>query len=107
VCVIAGANLAHVGPQFGDPWLVTEDVLRRVKWADREMLEIVCRGEADEFYRQVMTDQDARKICGLSPIYYLLSLIGPAHGEVLQYGQWADPDGQGSVTYAGVIFDAD
>ena len=57
-------------------------------------------------FAEVMADNDARRICGLSPIYYLLSLLGPSRGKLLKYSQWADRAGQGSVTYAGVIFDS-
>jgi hypothetical protein len=48
---------------------------------------------------------DARRICGLAPIYYLLSLLGPCRGQLLRYSQWVDRGGQGAVTFAGVIFD--
>jgi AmmeMemoRadiSam system protein B len=105
VCLVAGADLAHVGPQFGDRQAVGPAVSEAVRRADLEMLDLVCQGDAEGFYRQVMRDDDARRICGLSPIYYLLSLVGPAAGRLLTYDQWVDPAGQGSVTYAGVIFE--
>jgi AmmeMemoRadiSam system protein B len=105
VCLVAGADLAHIGPQFGDATPVTPDVLESVGSRDEEMLEIICRGEADEFYRQVMEDGDARRICGLAPIYYLLALAEPARGQLLKYSQWVDEQGRGSVTYAGVLFE--
>ena len=72
---------------------------------DAELLEVICRGEAEGFCQQVLADGDARRICGLSPIYYLLALVGPAEGRLLKYSQWVDPRGQGSVTFAGVIFE--
>lgn len=103
-CLIAGADLAHVGQQFGDPFLVDPVVLRRVEQGDREMLDFVCRGDAEGFYAQVMADQDARKICGLGPIYTLLATLGPASGRLLKYTQWADPSGFSSVTFASVAF---
>ena len=104
VCLVAGADLAHIGPQFGDPSPVDPAFSARVERADREMLELVCRGDAEGFFRQVMADHDARRICGLSPIYYLLSLIRPVEGRLIKYSQWVDPSRYGSVTYAGVIF---
>jgi AmmeMemoRadiSam system protein B len=106
VCLIAAADLAHVGPQFGDRRAVDSVFLQAVERADRAMLDRVCRGDAAGFFAGVMADGDARRICGLAPIYYLLALLGPSQGEVLQYSQWVDEQGQGSVTYAGVIFDA-
>jgi AmmeMemoRadiSam system protein B len=105
VSLVAGADLAHVGPQFGDPGRVTAGVLEAVERGDAEMLAAVCRGDADGFYRLVTSGGDPRRICGLSPIYYLQSLVGPTEGRLLKYSQWVDPLGQGSVTFAGVIFD--
>ena len=33
-------------------------------------------GDADAFYEVVAKDNDRRRICGLSPIYTILSLLG-------------------------------
>jgi AmmeMemoRadiSam system protein B len=105
ICLIAGADFAHVGPQFGDPEPVTRSFLERVEVGDRAMLERVCAGDADGFYAQVMEDGDARRICGLAPMYYLLALLGPGPaGEVLKYTQWVDERGHGSVTFGSVVF---
>jgi predicted class III extradiol MEMO1 family dioxygenase len=103
--LVAGADLAHVGPQFGDQRPVGRAFSEAVGRDDLEMLEIVGRGDAEGFYRQVMRDRDARRICGLAPIYYLLSLVGPAEGRLIKYSQWIDHTGHGAVTYAGVIFE--
>jgi AmmeMemoRadiSam system protein B len=105
VCIVAGADLAHVGPQFGDSARVTPGMLQRIERKDAEMLELISRAESEAFYQQVMRDGDSRRICGLAPIYYLLSSLGPGEGRVLKYQQWVDPEGFGSVTFAGVIFE--
>jgi AmmeMemoRadiSam system protein B len=104
VCIVAGADLAHVGPQFGDPEPLTADDMQRVRKGDTEMLAHVARGDADGFYHQVMEDDDARRICGLAPIYYTLQTQQPAAGEVLRYTQWLDPTGHSAVTFASVVF---
>lgn len=104
VCFVAGADLAHVGPQFGDAEKVSPTFLARVERGDREMLGHVCAGDAERFYRQVIADGDARRICGLTPIYMLLAVLSGSHGELLKYTQWADPAGNGSVTFASVAF---
>lgn len=104
VCLIAGADLAHVGPQFGDSSPVSSAFLERVAEGDQEMLEFVIRGDADGFYRQVMRDDDSRRICGLSPIYVMLAVLHKAQGRLLKYTQWVDPAGYGSVTFASVVF---
>jgi AmmeMemoRadiSam system protein B len=101
VAFIAGADLAHVGPRFGDPEPMSAEALARVEQEDRAMLETVERGEADAFFESVARDGDRRRICGLSPIYSLLRMVGGA-GQLRRYAQWPDP--QGTVTFASVVF---
>ncbi|MBI4536422.1 MAG: AmmeMemoRadiSam system protein B [candidate division NC10 bacterium] len=96
--VLVSADLAHVGPQFGDPWPVTSGRLRQVEAADREMLAAVEAGDAEAFFRSVVRDGDTRRICGLPPIHAALSLLRGVEGRLLKYGQWHDPNG--TVTFA-------
>jgi AmmeMemoRadiSam system protein B len=103
-CLIAGVDLAHVGPQFGDAEPVSRWLLARVDRADREMLAIAAAGDAEGFYQNVMGDGDRRRICGVAPIYSLLRLLPAARGEVLRYTQWADPNGHAAVTFASVVY---
>ena len=102
VCLVAGVDLAHVGPRFGDQEANSEGSLAAVERADRAMLESVVAGDARGFFAQVAADRDARRICGLSPIYSLLRLLPEASGRLLQYRQWPDPDG--AVTFCAVGF---
>lgn len=102
VALIAGADLAHVGPRFGDPALVSDDELGRIEREDRRMLETVEAGDAEAFFASVAADGDRRRICGLSPIYALLRALSSAPGEIRHYGFWPDP--QGVVSYASVVF---
>jgi AmmeMemoRadiSam system protein B len=103
-CILAGADLAHVGPQFGDEAPVTADFLARVGREDRDMLAIAAAGDAAGFLRNVLDDGDQRRICGLAPIHALLRLLPPARGETLRYTQWADPEGSAAVTFASVAY---
>jgi len=40
VCLVAGADLAHVGARFGDPGPITPDLLRWIEDQDKQMLEL-------------------------------------------------------------------
>jgi AmmeMemoRadiSam system protein B len=102
VCLVAGVDLAHVGPRFGDDEPNTAASLARVERDDRAMLESVVGVDARGFYAGVAADHDARRICGLSPIYTLLRLLPEAPGRLLRYTQWAEPEG--SVTFCAVAF---
>jgi len=102
VCLVAGVDLAHVGPRFGDPDPNTEASLATVERADRTMLESVVAGDAQGFFARVAADRDARRICGLSPIYSLLRVLPEAPGRLIEYRQWPDPEG--AVTFCAVSF---
>jgi hypothetical protein len=95
-------DLAHVGPRFGDPEPNTTRSLALVERADRGMLDSVVAGDARGFFASVAFDHDARRICGLSPIYTLLRLFPETRGRLLRYTQWPDPEG--AVTFCAASF---
>ena len=118
VCFIAGADFAHVGPQFGDPSPVDRRFAEHVRTGDLAMLELAAAGDADGFYRQVVHEAPGpgmagesmavggpRRICGLAPMYALLRLVEGTTGSVLHYDQWIDRGGAGSVTFGCVLFE--
>jgi AmmeMemoRadiSam system protein B len=98
--VVASADLAHVGPQFGDRRPMTPVRLREVAEEDGALLAAVESGDAEAVFARVMREGDRRRICGLPPIYSAMSLLPGARGRRLRYGQWPDPEG--SVTFAAV-----
>ncbi|HSC72015.1 MAG TPA: AmmeMemoRadiSam system protein B [Candidatus Methylomirabilis sp.] len=98
--ILGSADLAHVGPRFGDPRPITPGQLREVAEADREMLAAVEAGDAETLFHAVARDGDRRRICGLPPIYAMLRVLGGVQGRLLRYSQWPDP--QGTVTFAAV-----
>ncbi len=106
ITLVAAVDLAHVGPRFGDRARLDDAWLARVERDDREMLDLVARGDAEGYFGQVMRDRDARRICGLTPLYLLTALVGAERrrGEVVRYTQWVATDGAASVTFASVLF---
>lgn len=97
-CVIASADLAHLGPQFGDPDMVSLSDLGRIEGEDLAMLQWAVKGSADGFYRHVMAQQDRRRICGLPPIYVWLQLMEGRQVHLIDYAQAHHP--QCTVTFA-------
>ncbi len=102
-CLVAGADLAHVGPRFGDAEPVSPARLAQVEAEDRALLSLVTSVDAGGFFASVAVDGDSRRTCGLSPIYALLATLPAGRGRLLRYGQWPDP--QGTVTFASVAFE--
>lgn len=101
-CVIAGADLAHVGRRFGDPSGPTKPYLQEVEREDRRFLECVEAGDAEGVSSSIAADQDRRRVCGYPPIYMALRCLEQPRGALLQYRQWADLDAGAAVTYASV-----
>jgi AmmeMemoRadiSam system protein B len=103
--VVAGADLAHVGQRFGDPFEIDETIVREVETRDREDLGYVTNGDAEGFYLSVMQDRNKRRICGLNCIYAALKTAMPAGGNgTLLYHDYAPDPAGGIVSFADVVF---
>ncbi|MBI4312444.1 MAG: AmmeMemoRadiSam system protein B [Chloroflexi bacterium] len=104
--VVAAGDLAHVGPAFGDS--VGWDMAARatLKKSDESSLEAVCQGDAPGFFQGLKQENDARRVCGLTPIYLALRLLGSGlTGQRTGYEQCpADPAGASLVSIAGVVW---
>jgi MEMO1 family protein len=100
VCIVAGADLAHVGTRFGDSSGPTESSMQDVDYEDRRFLETVEKGNAEAMFRSIAADNDRRRVCGYPSIYMTLRCIENPEGKLLQYRQWADMEAGSAVTYA-------
>ena len=105
VLVVASADLAHVGPAFGDErgW----DALARasLKASDERLLAVAATGDPVDFLATLRAEQDAHRVCGLPPIYWALHALDGAAGETLGYDQCpADEAGASWVTIAGMAY---
>ncbi|MFQ5850558.1 MAG: AmmeMemoRadiSam system protein B [Candidatus Binatia bacterium] len=105
VCLVASADLAHVGPRYGDSEEFVGESLERIKEADREMLVYVEKVDGDGFLDYIAREGDRRRICGLSPIYTTLKVLQARRGRVLSHSH-GEMDRFGSIcSYASVIFE--
>ncbi|WP_242392105.1 AmmeMemoRadiSam system protein B [Anaeromyxobacter oryzisoli] len=97
VCYVAGADLAHVGPMYGDARAPTPAELAALAAQDRRTLSFLAAGDPEGFHRDAVLDDDRRRLCGIAPIYAAMKASG-ARARVLHYAQWTD--GTDSVSYA-------
>jgi AmmeMemoRadiSam system protein B len=110
--VIAGADLAHVGPRFGDAHPYDARARRRLDATDRASLAHATSLDAEGFWSHVASDLDARRVCGLGPIYALLRSLQQQErrpgqtleGELWHYEQTVDPEEGSIVSHAAVGF---
>lgn len=102
--VICGADFAHVGQRFGDPFEIEPGIISDVESRDREDLKYALAGDADAFFKSVMKDANKRRVCSLNNIYSALKVLpNPNPGELLHYGYAHDPMG-GIVSFASLAF---
>jgi AmmeMemoRadiSam system protein B len=103
-CVIAAADLAHIGRHFGDLSGPSEAFLKEVEEEDRKFLGHVERGDAEEAFRFIAAERDRRRVCGYPPIYMALRCLQNPHGTLLDYRQWTDLSAGAAVTFASLAF---
>ena len=103
--VVAAADLAHMGPEFGDP--IPMDISGRSKMArdDEELIHIICSGDAGVFYSVIQEEEDCRHVCGVPPIYITLASMSAAQGISMGYAICpASPDHTSLLSICGVLY---
>lgn len=110
VVIIAGADLAHVGPRFGDPEALDPAGRERLSARDERSLGHVEALDASAFFADTTEDQDERRVCGVGPIYSLLRVVRAAGGgsaRRLRYTQHVDETEGSVVSHASFAFPLD
>lgn len=104
VCVIAGADMSHVGKRFGHVEGIPEPELTRVEHEDKELIDAMVKCDAEAFYQSIAIKKDRNNVCGLSPIYMLLDITRPKQGRLLNYDRAIENDTESVVTFASLSF---
>ena len=59
----------------------------RIQAADAELMQQMAEGSADGFFAAIRRERDRNNVCGVSPFYLMLRLLGDVEGQVLAYDQ--------------------
>jgi MEMO1 family protein len=105
VLVLAGVDFAHVGKKFGDPFAADEQIAERIRREDLDLIGTIERGDPAGFFAHIMKDRDARKICGLAPMYTQLALLRGHEARLLKYGIAMEPRTESCVSFASLAID--
>jgi AmmeMemoRadiSam system protein B len=103
VCVIAGIDLAHIGPHFGDREAPDEAARETLRARDLITMQKACEGDAAAFFTDVAEGKNDRRICGFSPMYSFLRLLEGSRGSLSYYGQAITPP-DSIVSFASATF---
>lgn len=105
VLIIAGVDFAHVGKKFGDRFSADDKVAEWVKTEDLALIENIRRGDPEGFFADVAKDKDARKICGLAPMYTQLELLRGHRARLLMHDIAMEPQTESAVSFASLAID--
>jgi AmmeMemoRadiSam system protein B len=106
VLAVASVDLAHVGPAFGDAFVMDERRRARLVEADEGLMAAAQRGDAADFYRQIWNARDRNRICGFAPLYLMLRYLETSSGRQVAYIHCpADPGDTSLVSICGLLLD--
>ena len=106
ICFVAGVDMAHVGPAFGDNFDLTQEFLEQVKQRDREYIQTIINKDKRALFDHIAEDGDVRRICGFPTMYTLLDLLDRLEinyqVEEYSYQQAANIKAGCAVSFAGL-----
>jgi MEMO1 family protein len=107
VLVVASVDFAHVGPNFGDSYIMDASRRAALQMADDRLMSAILQGDDADFYHQIAAVQDRHRICGFSSIYLMLRYLnGVPGGHRIAYDHCpADAEDHSLVSIGGLLLD--
>jgi AmmeMemoRadiSam system protein B len=103
--IVAAADLAHVGPAFGDLLPLDLAARARLEAQDRRLIEVLGKADPQAFFEEIRRDGDQRRICGIPPIFIALSVLSGLVGSPAGYSQCpASEDDTSIVSICGMVY---
>jgi AmmeMemoRadiSam system protein B len=103
--IIAGVDFAHVGKKFGDSFSADTKIAEWVRTEDLALIETIKAGDPEAFFARVAAEHDARKICGLAPMYVQLEVLKGRPGRLLAHDIAMEPQTESAVSFASIAID--
>jgi hypothetical protein len=103
--IVAGVDFSHIGLKFGQRYPAAS-LLLDAKAHDRSLVEDICEGDVEGFWRKVQKENNRYNICGFSTLALLLELLAGKKGRLLGYDFWMEDETQSGVSFAAVAFPA-
>lgn len=101
---VAGADLSHVGANFGDDRELDDDYLGEVRSRDRDVLDYLARGGPDEMIGHLAGNRNPTSMCSAGCMFVLATALRGARAKILHYHQAVDHPSKTCVTCAAVLF---
>ncbi len=105
-CIIAGADLSHVGRFFGDTADLSDELLSNVRKRDESVLAHVRTNDPETFRQSVAAAENPTRICSAGCIYVLMTALPEIKPRLLKYHQAVNQEAQCAVTCVAAVFEA-
>lgn len=102
VLVVAGADLSHVGPAFGDSCSMDDAFLQSVRRRDQCALDKLLCNDVNAFINTVANQDNPTRVCSAGCLFTLRAALPHAVATLLRYHQAVDEPSQTCVTCAAV-----
>lgn len=103
---VASVDLAHVGPNFGDEFVMDQPRRQALARQDSDLMTAAIDGDAESWYEQIAAVDDRNRICGFAPTYLLLRYLGQTNGMQVAYDQCpADNQDTSLVSICGLLLE--
>jgi len=102
VLLVASADLSHVGPRYGDEAAPSSGERRILETSDRAFIDSILAVDAGALTRRMKRTGDRTRICGYSPIHFLLSALDQGKGALLRYEQAVMGEEGSIVSFAAI-----
>lgn len=82
---IAGIDLSHIGPRYGDQFPATEDFMEKIKEEEKYLIDLVIKKDRENFEKFEKEKGSVLKICGIGILKMLLDF--QIKSAILRYHQ--------------------
>lgn len=109
--VVSSADLSHVGPQFGDEQTVAgddgppEEFRNKTFQHDREMIQLLAEGKADELIASMAWQQNPTRWCSIGNMIAAFKIVQPSKVHIYNYAAAMDQQGQSMVSSVGMAME--
>lgn len=102
--LVAGADLSHIGANFGDERELNGAFLGEVAARDHAALATLTEGRPEAFLDAHAVDGNPTRVCSVGCIYALATALHPATCTILGYHQAVDQPSQTGVTCVAAVY---
>jgi len=102
--LISSADLAHVGPRYGDKEPPSDEFLNWVRQQDERLFDLLSKNDIRGMHELLIKNNQACRICGFPPIYTMMHCLEADHAEILNYDEAKVDERNSTVTFVSMAY---